>query len=105
MVKRARRDWENFNSDPDTGNYYEFLSLWYRFRTWEGWYNLKRAVKHRNLLELRWYRLRWYRRNANKNVYCNVCNSYHPKMHLRFNEQVFVHRAMNKPPFGFANRT
>lgn len=62
MVKRARKDWENCDTDPDTGNYYEFLSMWYRFRHWDGWYTFKRAVMYHSLLELRWYRQWRYRR-------------------------------------------
>lgn len=62
MIKRARKDYENMTSDPDTGNYYEFLSLRYRFKTWDGWTSLRRALKFRNMLEFRWYRHWHYKR-------------------------------------------
>lgn len=61
MRLRARKDWENADGDVDTGNYYEFLPLKYRFMHWDGWHNLRRAIKHHSMLEIRWYRHFWYK--------------------------------------------
>lgn len=61
MIKRARKDWENLDDRVDEGNWYEFLPLSYRFKHWDGWHNLRLAIKRRSLLELRMYRTRvWY---------------------------------------------
>lgn len=65
MQLRARRDWENYDSRVDEGNWYEFLSLSYRFKHWDGWINLRRAIMHRNIFEFRWYRNWWYKHSRN----------------------------------------
>lgn len=60
----GRDDWENCTNDPDTGNYFEFLPLSKRLKyggASDGLHNIKRMIRHRNILEIRWIRLRLYK--------------------------------------------